>query len=72
MLVKIDEAGRNDKSCCVDDASAREWLLANSDNLIAADADVADGIQGGFGIEGASAVNHYVVTSLGKRSSAKR
>jgi hypothetical protein len=72
VLVEIDEAWGNDESGCVNDAFAREGLLADRDNLAVADANIADGVERGLWVDDAAVMKDDVVLGLGESSCAKK
>jgi hypothetical protein len=61
MLVQIDKSGRNRKARGVDDAFARERLCGNANNSAIADADIAHGVEAGFGVHDAPAFEDKIV-----------
>ena len=61
VLVQIDESRRDHKPADMNDAPSVKRLRRDAGNLSIANADVANGIQTGFGIHDASAFEHEIV-----------
>ena len=61
VLVQIDEAGSDDEAGGVDDAASAERGGGDAGDFSIADADVADGVEGGFGVHDAAAFEHEIV-----------
>src|SRR5882762_10127355 len=56
VLVQIDESGSDDQAVAVNDTPPAQRFGRDADNLPVADADVAHGIEAGFGVHDASAL----------------
>src|SRR5579862_662050 len=68
VLVQVNEAGSNDESVSVDGLPALERGACDGDNFSLEDADVADGVETGFGIHDMAAGDYNIeVISLGSR-----
>ena len=60
VLMQVNESGRNDQVSGMDDPASGELAGRNTDNLAVEDANVAHGIEAGFGIHDTSAFEHEV------------
>ena len=65
MLVKVDEAGGDDEAGGVDDPASAERSGGDAGDFAVADADVADGIECGLGIDDAAAFDREVILLRG-------
>ena len=68
VLVQVDEAGGDDESGGVDDAASGERVGGDAGDLAVADADVAHGVETGFGVHDAPAFEDEVILLRGEDS----
>ena len=61
VLVQVDEAGRDDEAGGVDDAASAERGGGDAGDFAVANADVADGVEAGFGVDDAAAFEDDIV-----------
>ncbi len=72
MLVQLDETRRHHEPADVEDSLAVQRLFGNPCDRVAADADVANGIKGGFRIDDPAAFQYEVECVVGAHRGRKR
>jgi len=60
VLMQVNESGSDDQASGMDDTASAERVGRDADNLAVEDANVAHGIEAGFGIHDTSAFEHEV------------
>ena len=61
MLVEVDEARGHDEASYVDRTACAQWSGGDAGDFSIADADVADCVERGFGVDDAAALKHDIV-----------
>ena len=61
VLVQVNKAGSDYEACGMDDSASTERSGGDADDLSIADAHVADGVEGGLGVDHAPAFDNNVV-----------
>ena len=65
VLVKVNESGSDHQPGGMDNPASAQRFGRDADNLSVTDANVAHGIQAGFGIHDTSAFEHQIVLLCG-------
>jgi hypothetical protein len=72
MLVQVDEPGRDNQACRMDDAPALQRRIRNARNASILNANITDSISLGFRIDDPSALDHDVVLLAEQEGSAEQ